>query len=109
MLREALTAGAVTFSEFAYNYMLTLAFRNDPEGIERCVNALPDDIAVSWYEYLNDNLADVDFMPCPRPFMTGSPSDEAITVMKQKLRNRYVRIYELVQNRIALWKKRGHS
>jgi hypothetical protein len=94
-LARFLTAGKVTFEEYAYN--VTLEIVNGPiDNISKCVELIPFDLVTLYADYLRTSLEPVDFMPSPGPFLTGDASEEQIDHKKRQLRPNYLRLHQLM-------------
>jgi hypothetical protein len=94
-LARLLVAGRITFEEYADN--ATLAIASGPSAdIARCVESIPPGFADAFLAHLQDTLEPVDFMPCPRPFLAGNASDEAIERTRRELRPRYLQLYQMM-------------
>jgi hypothetical protein len=99
-LRRALQSGFIELDSFAYNYSLHAVYGYDC-CTESCVDALHDELVADCYSYLRKYLEPVDFKPCPRVFLSGSPSEEEIHAKQHALRPKYLRLFELVRRRAA--------
>jgi hypothetical protein len=99
-LANQFIAGRITFEEYAPN--VTLAIVSAPDGdIPLCVESVPPDIAASYADYLRSTLEPVDFLPCPRPFLAGGVSEEVIERTRRQLRDKYLRLYQLMRERTS--------
>jgi hypothetical protein len=94
-LAKFLNAGRITFEEYASNVTLGIVY-GAVEDISACIATIPAGVATPYADYLRASLEPVDFMPCPRPFLAGGPSEEAIEEAKRRLRPKYFRLYQLV-------------
>jgi hypothetical protein len=94
-LAEFLNAGRITFEEYAYNVTLGIV-SGSIDDIPVCIATVPAGVATSYEDYLRASLETVDFMPCPRPFLAGGATQEAIEETKRRLRGKYIRLYQLV-------------
>jgi hypothetical protein len=99
-LARFLTAGRITFEDYAYNVSLTIV-RSPIDGIPQCVDTVPHEIVASYAEYLRGFLEPVDFMPCPKPFLAGIVSEEVFERTKREYRDRYLRLYEVMMERAS--------
>jgi hypothetical protein len=99
-LGRQLKAGIVTFIEYAFNLTLDMISMSDDAMIE-AVGQIPPDAVAPYSDYLQENVGPVDYMPSPRPFIIGRPSDEEIEQAKRRLRPKYVNLHQLVKDRLA--------
>jgi hypothetical protein len=99
-LLRHLTSGTITFDDYAYNATLSLV-----SSCDRCMQAyvasLPAQTAVDLLAYFQSFLIPVDFMPCPAPFIAGRASEEETRQMKQLLKPRYNRLYQVVREKVS--------
>jgi hypothetical protein len=99
-LFRQLTSGLITFNEYAYNVSLTMV--STCEGCKQAwVSSVPYQNAVTLLAYFQDFLVSVDYMPCPKPFIAGSPSDEEIERKQILLRPQYKQLYEIVKAKVS--------
>ncbi|WP_406700687.1 hypothetical protein V5E97_18005 [Singulisphaera sp. Ch08] len=94
-LAKFLNAGRITFEEYASNVTLGAVY-GSIDDIPACVATVPAGVAAPYADYVRTFLEPVDFMPCPRPFLAGGPSEEAVEEAKRRLRPKYLRLYQLV-------------
>jgi hypothetical protein len=94
-----LKTGKVTFDEFAYNLTLTIVDASD-ECMPECVESIPPTVVAPYTDYLRKFLEPVDFMPDPMPFLVGPVSEEDLKRAKQQLRPRYIRLYQLMKEKV---------
>jgi hypothetical protein len=99
-LADQLTAGVVTFAEYAYNVTLAMIPIAD-EHMDEAVGMISLDVLAPYLNFLTKTLEPVDFMPCPKPFIAGAASDEQIELAKRRLRPKYVEVYQLVKSKLA--------
>jgi hypothetical protein len=92
------TNGLMTFKEYAHTLTLMILTAPD-ECMPECVKTIPAEFIAEYTEYLRAWLTPLNFMPDPRPFLTGIPSDEIIEQKKKELMPRYVRLYHLMLDR----------
>jgi hypothetical protein len=96
-LRKQLEADIITFVEYAYN--LTVAIIHAPdERMETCIRSIPVSRIAEYAAYLQGSLESSDFMPCPSPFLVGPVTEAEIEQSKQRLRPKYIRLYQVVLN-----------
>jgi hypothetical protein len=93
-LAKFLTAGRITFDEYAYNVTLGIVY-GPVDDTAACIETIPDGVVTLCADYLRTTLEPVDFMPCPRPFLAWEPSQEQIEATKRRLRSKYLRLYQL--------------
>jgi hypothetical protein len=94
-LAKFLSAGRITFEEYASNVTLGAVY-GSIDDIPACVATVPADVAAQYADHVRTFLEPVDFMPCPRPFLAGGPTEEAVEETKRRLRPKYLRLYQLV-------------
>ena len=97
-LLRALVSGLIEFNAFAYNYSLH-AVHGYACCTEQCVDAMPDALIPDYFAYLQGHLEPVGFEPCPRVFLSGSPSEAELEAKKQELRPKYMLLFGLVRDR----------
>ena len=97
-LARFLAAGRITFEEYASN--ITEAIVYSPiDSIPLGVETVPDSLVSSYADYLCMLLRPVDFMPSPRSFVAGDVSEEVLNRKKMELRPKYLRLYQLMEER----------
>jgi hypothetical protein len=97
-LARFLAAGRITFEEYASNITDTIVY-SPMESIPLCVETVPPALVSSYAEYLRTSLEPVDFMPSPSPFLAGDISEEVFHRTKLALRPKYLRLYQLMNDR----------
>lgn len=100
-LAAQLMAKKITLQEYAYN--TTLAVVNAPDDcMEECVASVPARASSEFMAFLRNFLEPVDFMPCPAPFLVDTGDNQKADEKKRELRPKYVRLFELTKNKVAV-------
>jgi hypothetical protein len=99
-LSRQLTAGYVTFVEYASNVTLIMISLSE-ERLEEAVELISLDVLTPYSDYLRETLEPIDYMPSPMPFMAGPRTDEDIKRKKEQLRPKYIKLHQIVKNRVA--------
>jgi len=85
----------ITFDEFAHTIMCSLVMIE--QGCwDQCLGTMTEDLKGRFGNYLHDFLIPVDFIPCPRIYMVGSPSDDEVREKQIEMRPTYVALYKKV-------------
>jgi hypothetical protein len=99
-LLNALSTGMITMDECALNLPYRLVSECD-RCIDICVESIPDHVVGDLFDSLERFLTPVDFMPCPKLFLAGTPSDEDIERAKLRLRPKYLHLFEAIRARAS--------
>lgn len=91
----------VTFTEYAHGVTLG-AISAPEEQLQQCVDAIPVAVLPQYVDFLKSWLVPADFMPSPRPFLVRNDSETDAEAAQARLKPKYVRLYRLVQDRMAL-------
>src|SRR5262249_6034165 len=94
-LARFLIAGRITFEEYANGVTLGIV-SGLVDDMPACVETIPAGVATLYADYLRRSLEPIDVMPSPRAFLVGEVSEEEIEGMKQRLRPKYLRLYQLM-------------
>lgn len=95
-----LDKGMINFEEYAFNFAIKL-MSSCEQCTQTCIGDLPPGIVQPLHAYLRDFLEPIDFMPYAGFFICGRATEEEHREMKCILRPRYLRLYELVQERAS--------
>ena len=98
-LRNAFDRGLIKPDEYARSFADCAVTACD-ECMCDLVDNLPDPLIISLSDGLKQFLEPVNFMPHPGPFIPGAASQEEIDQTSRHLRPKYIRIYDLIMNRV---------
>ena len=93
-LVRLLDRGTIEEDECFYNVIITLV-----GGPDECWSCCLDELqsrARSFRSFAKRFLETSDFMPCPRIFMAGNPSEDEVAAKQCELRPRYKNLWTLI-------------
>jgi hypothetical protein len=100
-LLDALQSKTVNVEEFCYNATLHLVKEADDQRMQKCIDRMSPDLLTSYVGFLKFELEPVDFMPSAAPFLVDARDEQASLKVKQMLRPRYMRLYEISRMKLA--------
>jgi hypothetical protein len=107
-LLKAFSTGTITLEEYVLNLSFSLSSVCD-KCIDICVSSIPDHVVGDFFTFLDRFLTTVDFMPCPKPFLAGTPSDEDIERAKRQRRPKYIHLFEATKARAFAAGNKGNE
>ena len=90
----------VTFDEFAHGLTVGAVSGSD-DGMRQCVEGIPAEVLPRYAAFLRDFLVSSDFRPAALPFLVGVETEVEVRAVQDRLRPRYVRLDQVVQDRLA--------
>ena len=99
-LANQLVGTRISFQEYAYNLTLSIIYAPD-ECMEQCLASIPAEVGRQYMDFLRTFLEPLDFMPCPKPFLVDTGSEEIVEQKKRELRPKYIRLFELIREKVA--------
>lgn len=99
-LASQLTRGLVTQDEFNANFTWNVVSL-PAEAAPQAVDMIPAPVLGEYFDFLRAELEPVDFMPSPAVFLVDTSCEAAAERKRRELRPKYVRLYDLVRDRLA--------
>ncbi len=96
-LVRLLVSGVIGLDEFSSNWLAMTVSSAEADWLE-CLAAVPESLQEDLLGSARSHLLDVDFMPSPGVVCPSANSPEVIEAAKQKLRPRYVKLLEVLQD-----------
>lgn len=84
-----LQSRTIALDEFDCNFTIALV-PTDRRYWDDCLHMLPRDTLSSLVDFLRAFLVNVDFKPCPRPFLVAPFDDDSVNAKQEEMRPRYI-------------------
>jgi hypothetical protein len=101
-LIQAFNRGVWNADEFFFNLMITLVQSVIDDLKYRdcwstCLDQLPKDVLRAFDAWLQREVAALDYMPAPNPFMADTRDPNLVAIKRRELRPHFVELHDLVR------------